>query len=248
VPRIDGSHLRKYREVCGFSGDDVPVTYPHLLASGLHLGMLTSAQFPVRLLGLVHVGNRIEQLAPLRHDAAGQLAAWLEGHRETERGQEFDLFTEFRAGGQLSWREQTTFLARRKRASATKAPLTERPVFSGPAVTVRAPAGLGRRYGRIAFDWNPIHLSDVTARLFGFPRAIAHGMWSLARCAAELGARGPGVLDVHFKLPLLLPSSPVLERDAGGAFRLLDEHREKPHLEGTWAPTSPRSSPVAARG
>jgi hypothetical protein len=82
---------------------------------------------------------------------------------------------------------------------------------------------------------NPIHVSDVTARLFGFPRAIAHGMWSLARCAALLDVRGPCRLEAHFKLPVLLPATVCLERRDGPAgvdFTLLDARGEKPHLAG----------------
>ena len=94
-----------------------------------------------------------------------------------------------------------------------------------------APAGLGRRYGPHAGDVNPIHLTDLTAKLFGFKRAIAHGMWSLARCAAEFPAEGPGVLEVQFKLPVFLPAKLVMER-TGADFTLLDEAREKPHLAG----------------
>ena len=31
-------------------------------------------------------------------------------------------------------------------------------------------------------------MSDLTARAFGFPRAIAHGMWSLGRTASDFEA------------------------------------------------------------
>ena len=36
-------------------------------------------------------------------------------------------------------------------------------------------------------DVNPIHLHALTARAMGFPRAIAHGMWTYARTLAPLG-------------------------------------------------------------
>lgn len=243
VPRIDGvlrgvridvEHLTKYRELCGFHGDDVPVTYPHVLASGLHLAMLSSNEFPVRLMGLVHVANRIEQRGPMPMVSSGELVAWLEGHRETERGQEFDLHTEWRQGSEVPWRETMTFLARAPKKNGAKAP-SEKSERPAPDQTFYfdAPSDIGRRYGPHAGDVNPIHMSSVTAKLFGFKRAIAHGMWSLARCATELSSDGPRVLDVQFKLPVFLPSKLVMER-RGDAFTLLDEKREKPHLTGTF--------------
>ena len=58
-------------------------------------------------------------------------------------------------------------------------------------------------------DHNPIHLYPLTAKALGFPRQIAHGMWSLARCVAALENRLPDAVrvDVAFKKPILLPGS-----------------------------------------
>lgn len=232
-PTFDPARLAKYREVCGWKRDDVPLTWPHVMASELHLDLLSCPKFPVKLLGLVHLANRIELKAPLDPNAPSTLATKLVGMTETERGQEFELQTELRVSGAVPWREVTTFLARKKKSGGAK-PATA-PVRPAPErlVSLDAPSGLGRRYGRVAGDLNPIHLFDVTAKLFGFPRAIAHGMWSLARIAAELDTRAPCTLSCQFKLPLFLPSRPVLELNADGRFTLSDERREKPHVAGT---------------
>jgi acyl dehydratase len=103
----------------------------------------------------------------------------------------------------------------------------------------RAPAGLGRRYGFISGDVNPIHMSDLTAKAFGFPRAIAHGMWSMARLASDFEpARFDGgcELSVTFKLPVFMPAWLMLQRwpiENGTGFALRDAQGEKPHLTGT---------------
>ena len=86
-----------------------------MLASTLHLAMLAAERFPVALLGLVHVANRIERFGPLDPQAGGELRCWLEGHLETPRGQEFVLHTEWLVAGGTLWRESCTFLARAKR-------------------------------------------------------------------------------------------------------------------------------------
>ena len=232
---LGGPRLEQYRAVCGFLPGGVPLTWPHVLVSGLHLDMLSSPRFPVRLLGLVHLQNDLELVSPLDEGAPVSCHAWLEGHRETERGQEFELFTELSQHGKVAWKETTTFLARRKRTGPKPPPQTPaaRPT---PLRTVdfEAPSGLGRRYGRIAGDLNPIHLFDVTAKAFGFPRAIAHGMWSLARITAELSPTAPFRLQCQFKLPVLLPARLHLEV-SDGAFVLLDERRERPHVTGTFS-------------
>ena len=252
--RVDPGHLAQYRQICGLAASErLPPAYPHVLASALHLALLSSDKFPVRLLGLVHVRNRIEQLRPLAVEDGGQLATWIEGHRDVPRGQEFDLHTEWRSGSQVVWRETCTFLARRRQVVRTEVdtPRTE-PSVAGRTevrtVSFRAPAGLGRRYGWMSGDINPIHLADITARAFGFRTAIAHGMWSLARCAAELPADqfdGSATLDVQFRLPVHLPAWVMLQswvasngaaQVAGTSFELRDAQGERVHLSGILQP------------
>ena len=77
-----------------------------------------------------------------------------------------------------------------------------------------------RLYGRLSGDLNPIHLADFSARRFGFDRAVAHGMWSMARSLAALGPEltaRPCRIPVEFKLPLFLPSGVRLEHWRGTA-------------------------------
>ena len=256
VPRLEGeirqvrtevAHLARYRDACGFPDDGcLPVTYPHVLAMPLHIALLTQPAFVVRLMGLVHVDNDIEWRRPLPAGRDYQLRCWLEGHEETDRGQEFLLFTELLDDAGVAWVERCRLLARRK-ASGTQTSRAARATLKAP----KAPAGVqvqsmcfvadhaaARRYGRVSGDLNPIHLADISARWYGFDRAVAHGMWSMARSLAGLGpalTRDPCRIPVEFKLPLFLPSTVRLEhwRDAGGwAFVLRDDASSRPHLAG----------------
>jgi hypothetical protein len=241
---VDRAHLGSYAKVCGArAGEVLPFAYPHVLAMPLHLAMLGAEAFPVKLLGLVHIHNRIALRRPLPVEEPAEIRAWIAGHRDTERGQEFELHTEYLVAGESLWDETCTFLARRPRG--VPGARESRPNGGAPEVTAvtassfAAPGGLGRRYGFVSRDLNPIHMSDLTARAFGFPRAIAHGMWSLARVAAELdGEQGAGgrELSMNFRSPIYLPSSLTLQRwaiDNGTAFVLRDTRGEKPHLDGT---------------
>ena len=96
------------------------------------------------------------------------------------------------------------------------------------------PADIGRRYGAVSGDRNPIHLHDLTAKPFGFPRAIAHGMWTKARALAALGARVPDAFttEVRFAKPLLLPGKVAFATE-GERFAVRDERKGTPHLHGT---------------
>jgi acyl dehydratase len=91
---------------------------------------------------------------------------------------------------------------------------------------------VGRRYGAVSGDRNPIHLHPLTARLFGFPRAIAHGMWTVARCLAEYGPGQPAQVQAEFRAPVLLPGAvtyaargPSFELRSGGRLHLTGDVR-----------------------
>ena len=89
------------------------------------------------------------------------------------------------------------------------------------------PGDIGRRYAAVSGDRNPIHLHALTAQAFGFPSAIAHGMWLKARTLASLEGRLPDAYtaDVAFKLPVLLPSTVSIA--AGRRRRCLDPRRPR---------------------
>ena len=99
-------------------------------------------------------------------------------------------------------------------------------------------------FAGISGDFNPIHIADVAARFFGFKRAIAHGMWSLARCAAEIGGSAfssPCTLDVAFKRPIAFCARIVLESwmaDRRVGFSLRDSQADRGHLLGSVVRTS----------
>lgn len=236
--RVDAGRLRAYRALCGFPDDaGLPVTFPHVMVSALHLAMLVAPSFPVRLLGLVHLRNRIEALKPLPESGGGSVHAWLEGHQDGERMQTFELHTEWRDGTAVRWRETSTFIAKKPvgRRDGVKPAPQVRPTPTSTA-TFEVPAGLGRRYSSLGGDINPIHLFDATAKLFGFPRAIIHGMWTLARCVAEFRPQPPCTIDVQFKQPLFIPSTARLERvsvPGGEDFCVVEARGEKTHLTGT---------------
>ena len=244
--RIDRKHLSSYSDVCGAAaGTTLPIAYPHILATPLHLAMLGAEAFPVKLMGLVHVQNRIAMRQPLSAEEPAEIRAWIEGHRDTDRGQEFDLHTEYVVAGEPLWDETCTFLARKRPAAGSKPSTSARTVEGAPdgvavqSSSFRAPSGLGRRYGFISGDVNPIHMSDLTARAFGFPRAIAHGMWSLGRAASDFEPErfnGGCEYSVSFKLPIYMPSWLTLQRwpiENGSGFALRDSQGEKPHISGT---------------
>lgn len=230
--RVDRANLAAYARVCGFRlADELPVTYPHVLVFGLQLALLTAPDFPFPMIGLVHVANRISQARPLRADEPLVLRTHAADLRPHDRGTQFDVVTEVSADGEPVWREVSTYL-RRTGGGGGQRSTSDGPVARPDAVW-RVPGDVGRRYAEVSGDRNPIHLHPLTARLFGFRRAIAHGMWTMARCLAFFEGRLPDAyqVDVRFRLPVLLPATVALSADDQG-FRLTDRESGKPHLTG----------------
>lgn len=238
----DARALARYRAVCGFAPHRwMPATWPHILAFPLHMRLLTDPAFPLPLLGLVHLSNRITQRRRLLEGECLDIHCHLGEQRSTERGIEFDIVTEAHSAGRLVWSEISTTLHRLPKSSATSTPRTP-PALPRYAHTldVHAPESLGRRYGRVSGDLNPIHLHALSARLFGFPRAIAHGMWSKAHCIAMLEQQigwgdDPFTIHTAFKKPLFLPGNAKLNWELHGDrldYQLLNAKGDAPHLSG----------------
>jgi acyl dehydratase len=217
--------VAEYSRVCGFRlRNELPPTYPHVLAFPLHMRLMTDGSFPFSPVGLVHVENRIEVRRPLRLGEA--LDVRVRPKAVDERS--FALLSEVWAGGELAWAEESTMLrpgggSRTRRDSHDPA--------TAPVAEWQLPGDLGRRYAAVSGDRNPIHMHRLTAKAFGFPRAIAHGMWTKARCLAAVEPSLPDAYEVavRFRKPILLPGRVTFER-AGERFGVRSGDRV--HLSG----------------
>jgi acyl dehydratase len=226
---VDRAHLAAYDRVCGFRlRDELPATYPHALAFPLAVDLLTGA-LPFSPLGLVHVANRIEQRRPLRAGERLDLRVWAADLRPHDRGTQFDMFAEASVDGEAVWHDRSTYLHREGGGGGGGRDGDEPPVAGA---IWRVPGDIGRRYARVSGDSNPIHLHGLAAKALGQPGAIAHGMWTKARCLAALEGTLPDAyaVEVRFKVPLRIPGT--------AAFTVNDGRFEvwagaKPHLEGT---------------
>src|SRR4051794_36464799 len=102
--RIDRDHVAAYSRVCGFPlKDNVPLTYPHLLAFGLHMAVMTDASFPFPAVGTVHLENSLTAHRPIRADDRLDVTVRPRHLRAHPKGRAFDISTEVRSGGELVW-------------------------------------------------------------------------------------------------------------------------------------------------
>lgn len=236
---VNEARLKRYNRVCGFGPDTafLPATYPHIAAFSLHMAMLLDRNFPFAPMGIVHLRNRIEQRRAIRSDESLSLHCRISASRETDIGLEVDIETLAKSGDELVWTDMTTVLKRgQSRNGRPKRPRLED--FSQKEEW-SLPANLGRQYARVSGDYNPIHLFPASAKLLGFKRHIAHGMWSKARCLAALQPHLKSdafAIDVEFKTPVFLPAQVSLHYDvneSGVEFSLRNAAGNRPHMNGS---------------
>ncbi|QNH79738.1 acyl dehydratase [Pseudomonas protegens] len=240
---LEPRRLEAYRQVCGYLDNGLlPATYPHVLAFPLQMQLLTDPAFPFPLLGLIHLANRIRILRPMGNVSRVRVAVRVGNLQPHAKGAVFDLLTT--VDDQLGplWEAESRMLCRGAHVPGEPG---VPPSISGVGLNEvsrwRAESDIGRRYARVCGDYNPIHLSAWSARLFGFPRAIAHGLWNKARTLAALSDTLPAAnieVTVQFIKPLLLPGEVRLLASAAGSsgeLQLLG-NGDLLHMQGGWQP------------
>lgn len=244
--QIDHHNLAEYRKICGFSNTSyVPPTYFAVLSQALQMNMMVKEPFPFTMLGLVHTENSVTQYRPISDTGVFKMAVSFANLRDHAKGQQFDFVTKVYEQDELVWEGTSTYLSRqksKKNQNRAKSPVKtdEKPVLDENDIHHfwEIPEDIGRRYAFISGDFNLIHLHPLSARAFGFPKAIAHGMWTKAKCLAQLGELPASFrCDVSFKLPVFLPSEVEFiakydNRDEQIDFGVYDVKSPKPHVLG----------------
>jgi hypothetical protein len=187
-------------------------------------------------MGTVHLRSDITLVRLTRADEALRYECLIEGHRVVDKGVEFDWQLQVYSGDELVWSGVASLLSRTGKGGKAKdkTPSKLEPLTQAETTVIEANGAAARRWAVISDDWNPIHLSGLTARLFGFKGQIMHGMWTLGRVTALARARlaRPGArLSCEMKLPILAPARLTVKL-SDGAFQVLDANGEKPHLVG----------------
>jgi acyl dehydratase len=240
---LDPEHVAAYARVCGFGvRDAVPGTFPHVIAFPLQMKLMTDRAFPFSVLGLVHIANRIELPAPIPLGSALDFRLWVENLRTHRSGKQFDMLVEATRDGETAWKERSTYL-RRGEGGGDSAGSPEGSRGAGDAASLtttamwRVPGDIGRRYAGVSGDRNPIHMHSISAKAFGFPTAVAHGMWTKARCLAAFEGRLGDAYEIEaqFKAPLRIPGTARFlssRTGEGWAFAVETPDGEHTHVTG----------------
>lgn len=239
--RLDPQRLAEY---CGATGlrvtDSLPLTYPFVLTFPVVMHLVVQRDFPFAAVGAVHAENRIERLRDISVSEPLDITAHAANLREHRKGMLVDVLSDITTAGEVVWRQTTTFLHQQKTSLSGEPKPEPKPeeVPPPPLRTLRVEQQTIARYAAASGDRNPIHVSTIGAKAFGFPRTIAHGMWSAAAILGAVEGRiAPAVTySVKFGKPILLPSTVNVYADrVGNGWDLALRHRTKgyPYLTAT---------------
>ncbi|MDV8148234.1 MaoC family dehydratase [Arthrobacter sp. B10-11] len=213
-------NLTAYQHLVGETASDVlPAGFLHALAFPVAMSVMNRDDFPLPLLGMVHLANTVEQHGPLLFTESLDITSWAENLRGHRAGTQIDVVAEVRRTDQsgVVWKGTSTYLARGVFLPGIDKPLVmpEPATFAAPDPTAQWQLGVdtGRAYAAVSGDFNPIHLSVLSAKALGMRRSIAHGMYLASRALADVGAvKGDSFRwDVAFEAPVFLPARVALD-------------------------------------
>lgn len=248
--RADDDQLARYQHLLGdVLTDALPAGFVHVLAFPVAMAVMAREDFPLPLLGMVHIANRVQAYRAIDFQERLSVRAWAQELRRHPKGTQVDLVVEVTGSARpgVAWRGVSTYLAKgRTLPGLAEATDTPRATWWGdeppePSGMWHLGAGTGRAYAAVSGDRNPIHLGSLPAKAFGFPRAIAHGMYTATRALVEVAGDHPEAFtwQVAFAKPVLLPGTVALavrSHDAGAEtteFLGWQQRSQKLHFSGS---------------
>jgi acyl dehydratase len=242
IPKIEAQwnnvtipDVSSYNIICGYPDTFIPITYPQVLATPLHMQILADKKFPLPALGLVHLYQEMEYLCPIEMEEEYDIYCWVEGHEQVANGVQFEIHTELRSEQTIYWKGKSRIYSRAAPGNKIRTERTPEPKIENPNTkNWSLPEDLGRRYTSISGDFNPIHLYSWTAKPFGFSTHIIHGMWSMAHALSSFNQPITKV-QTHFIRPIHLPSKVNFfsqEIDNSRTFIARNPDNGKTHLWG----------------
>lgn len=218
--RVDAGQLTRFQHLLGQSArDTLPSGFIHAAAFPVGMSVMTREDFPLPLPGMIHLRNHVTQYRPVHFAEPLHVSAGAENLRGHHLGTSVDLVVRVQVDGHDVWRGRSTYLAKGLFLPFLDAVRreSEPEPFTPPSRTAvwRLGSEAGRDYAAVSGDFNPIHLSRVSARALGLKRSIAHGMYLASRAVGDVegDVTGPFSWDVEFRSPVFLPAEVSLGID-----------------------------------
>lgn len=251
--RVELERLADFQRLVLHSASDyLPSGYVHTFAFPVAMSLMARDDFPLPLLGMVHLSNSVRHLRPIHYTEPLTVTAWAENLRGHRTGTQVDLIAEVQSAtsGEVVWHGRSTYLAKGVFLPRFDRPNPNaaRPDFVPPQPTAqwRLGADAGRSYAAVSGDFNPIHLSRLSAKALGMKKSLAHGMYLASRVVGDIVASRPEPYEwsIDFDSPVFLPATVSLSISdtetpdgyAGSTFVGWNGRSRRRHFAGTVQP------------
>jgi acyl dehydratase len=229
-----------HRLVGGTVTDHVDSVALHGLGFPVALALMSRPEFPLPLMGAVHLSNRATLLRPVEAGQRLTVRAAAQGLEAHHAGTTVTIVTRLFSGEEEVHVSRSVYLAKGVSLTGVQAPSKpERSPLEPPVPTGRwtMPASVGRAWAEVLGDWNPIHLGALPARVLGRKRAMAHGTYLAARAlTGATRADTPHEWEITFGAPVSLPGVVSFAREPDGSFLGWDARKGREHFSGSVRP------------
>ncbi|QDP00717.1 MaoC/PaaZ C-terminal domain-containing protein [Thalassotalea sp. PS06] len=185
-------------------GQELPISYEFLTAFPYILKVFADKRFAYKAIGLVHLSSEFQQFNNFDRALPFDLEINIYQGIEHPKGKEVKIVIEFHQQGQHCLSNTNVMLKRDKTDKPTAKKTQQMRQFQQEYFLLISHK-LARRYAKVSGDYNPIHLYDVSAKLFGFDRAIIHGMYMCHRLLLDKQIEVTHC-KANFKMPCKLPA------------------------------------------
>lgn len=238
--QMSNKHLSQYTSAVKHQeSEDVEINNPQLMlflssiTEPAMLLLLAKRGCPIRPLGSVNVRNRFELLrtdgtpAPLFSAKDALVTASLHKEpRRAKRGLEYDVETTLsipdpKTGEQVPvFRQVFTMLQFMKIKEIIPKAAERNTEWTSSSAKLPVDVGFSEpsSWAAICKDYNPIHISTLAARVYGFSGKLAHGNHVVAKSLHVIGSKSrdsakvllkmsmPVWMEVEFRRPMIVPA------------------------------------------
>ncbi|EMY33602.1 MaoC-like domain protein [Arthrobacter crystallopoietes BAB-32] len=245
--QVSLEHVTRFQHLLqGTVRDSLPSVFVHSAAFPVAMSVLARSDFPLPLLGMVHLSNKVRHLRSIHFSEPLEISAWAENLSGHFAGTQVDLRLDVSSAGETVWDGTSTYLA--KGVFLPGLDKQTRPQYEDfipprPTATWRLGPEAGREYAGVSGDFNPIHLSSLSARILGLKRSIAHGMYLASRAltSIESVAAERFEWEIGFAAPVFLPATVAVRiedeeangRWSGARFVGWGERSHRKHFHGS---------------
>lgn len=237
--RPDLKRLDAFNRMFGYSGQYVPSTYWHTRLFGVRILLAAQRNFPFPLPGMVHFTDTIRQHETVLPTDALRMECHLGQFLTHEKGTAFETLTKLYRDNRLVWEENTVnlYLGKIQLGDTEYAGHEFAELQNPQEEQLHIPGNMGRKYARICGDYNPIHVSTLGAKLFGFKRKLMHGWYGLNKILAQHPEKMSAPHEVYaaFKKPLFLPGDVLIKQERHEkkvGFEIVHAREGYPNLKG----------------